>query len=211
MLFGKVHALVLLSQPAAVWGVNFPYEAAQLSAADTASFPAIAFGDASVPTTAAACKALPGDDAWPPPAEWARLNSTLDGALLRPDVPASVCYLDGEQQQEQEQQEQGGGYDAERCRWLLGEGGSGRFYIDDPLTVLTQWPQGNTCPASAPPAAGSCTRGGYAHYVVNATSVRQIQAAVNFARNRNVRLTVKYVRGETTIHLSSRLCFVFYF
>ncbi|KAL8378094.1 hypothetical protein RB595_008682 [Gaeumannomyces hyphopodioides] len=196
MLFRIAHGLVLLS-PRAVLGVNFAYEAAQLSAADTASFSAIAFGDASVPSASApaACKALPGDVAWPGAAEWARLNSTLGGALLRPAVPASACYRNGEQengeQENGEQEDSGGGYDAERCRWLLGEGGAGRFYVDDPVTVLTRWPQGDTCPASTPPVAGNCTRGGYAYYVINATSVRQIQAAVNFARNRNVRLTVK--------------------
>jgi FAD/FMN-containing dehydrogenase len=37
----------------------------------------------------------------------------------------------------------------------------------------------------------TCTRGGYPIYVVNVTTVAQIQLAVNFARNQNVRLVVK--------------------
>lgn len=37
----------------------------------------------------------------------------------------------------------------------------------------------------------SCTLGGYPSYAVNASSVAQIQLAVNFARNSGVRLVVK--------------------
>jgi FAD/FMN-containing dehydrogenase len=39
--------------------------------------------------------------------------------------------------------------------------------------------------------APSCTVGGYPTYVVNVTSVAQIQLAVNFARERNLRLVIK--------------------
>lgn len=38
---------------------------------------------------------------------------------------------------------------------------------------------------------GNCSMGGYPTYVVNATSAAQIQLAVNFARNLNLRLVVK--------------------
>ncbi|KAL1836192.1 hypothetical protein VTJ49DRAFT_5459 [Mycothermus thermophilus] len=54
------------------------------------------------------------------------------------------------------------------------------------------WPQGDTCPLTEDPV-GICTRGGYPVYVVNATSVKHVQAAVNFARNRNIRLVIKFV------------------
>jgi hypothetical protein len=38
---------------------------------------------------------------------------------------------------------------------------------------------------------GNCTLGGFPSYVVNATNVAQIQLAVNFARNANLRLVIK--------------------
>jgi hypothetical protein len=38
-------------------------------------------------------------------------------------------------------------------------------------------------------ATGKCTQGGWSVYVVNATTVKQI--AVNFARNKNLRLVIK--------------------
>lgn len=38
---------------------------------------------------------------------------------------------------------------------------------------------------------GNCTVGGYPSYVVNVTTVAQIQLAVNFARNSNLRFVIK--------------------
>lgn len=56
------------------------------------------------------------------------------------------------------------------------------------------WPllEGVSCvpPSVAPPNA-TCTLGGMPTYVVKATNVAQVQLAVNFARNRNLRLVVK--------------------
>jgi len=39
--------------------------------------------------------------------------------------------------------------------------------------------------------SGTCTLGGYPAYVVNASTVAQVQLGVNFARNRELRLVVK--------------------
>lgn len=54
------------------------------------------------------------------------------------------------------------------------------------------WPlyTGGTCLPTGD-ASDTCTQGGYPEYVVNATNVAQIQLAVNFARNANLRLVVK--------------------
>lgn len=40
-------------------------------------------------------------------------------------------------------------------------------------------------------SADTCTLGGFPEYAVNVSNVAQIQLAVNFARNTNVRLVVK--------------------
>ncbi len=73
LLFGSIWA---------VNGVNFPYEAVQLSDADTQSFPAIAFGNASsVPAAYSGprCKVGPGDQGWPSDQEWAAFNASIAG------------------------------------------------------------------------------------------------------------------------------------
>ncbi|KAK4235745.1 hypothetical protein C8A03DRAFT_17560 [Achaetomium macrosporum] len=156
-------------------------EEIQLTADIIGDFDAISFASLS-PTEATArspqCKAFPGDPSWPSEDEWSRLNKTLGGALLKPLPPASVCYSTSPN------------FNAEACRFLVNNGSRTTFYLDDPVTILTQWPQGNTCLLSPNPA-GNCTQGGFPAYVVNATTVKHVQAAVNFARNKNIRLVIK--------------------
>lgn len=54
------------------------------------------------------------------------------------------------------------------------------------------WPlfEGRTCLPTTN-ASASCTVGGYSSYAVNVSNVAQIQLAVNFARNADIRLVVK--------------------
>lgn len=61
--------------------------------------------------------------------------------------------------------------------------------MEDPTSVM--WPlwQGRTCLPT--PTTPHCTLGGYPSYALNISSVSQIQLAVNFARNANLRLVVK--------------------
>ncbi|KAI0858731.1 FAD binding domain-containing protein [Xylaria cubensis] len=164
-----------------VYSVNFPFEATVLKEEDIGNFSAIAFGDRSTANPVydgPECKAAPGSAAWPLEADWARLNGSLSGALLKPVPVAAVCY-------------DGPFKDANQCNFLLRNTSSSRFYINDPLTILAMWPEGDTCYASASTAGLNCTQGGFPSYVVNVTTVKQIQAAVNFARNKNLRLVVK--------------------
>ena len=55
------------------------------------------------------------------------------------------------------------------------------------------WPlyEGLTClPPGLRTESNNCTLGGYASYSVNISNVAQIQLALNFARNTNIRLVV---------------------
>jgi hypothetical protein len=163
-----------------IQAVNFPFEEIQLTVSDIANNSALSFGNATSITgnSGPPCKAVPGTEHWPSEAQWSGLNDTLEGLLLKPDPLASACYS-------------GQSYDAARCRYLLSPmSGLRRAYLDDPLTVLTQWPQGETCLASLKPQ-GNCSLGGYPVYVAKVSTVKHIQAAVNFARNMNVRLVIK--------------------
>lgn len=49
--------------------------------------------------------------------------------------------------------------------------------------------QGLTCLPSG--QSGTCTLGGYPSWALNVTTVSQIQLAINFARNANLRLVIK--------------------
>ncbi|KAI1264601.1 FAD-binding domain-containing protein [Xylariaceae sp. FL1019] len=123
------------------------------------------------------CKVFPGDADWPSEQQWKSLNSSLSGVLLRPRLAASVCY-------------RGANFNQTQCQFLVSGTSSTRFWLDDPLTELAQWTQGSTCVASLT-AVGNCTRGGFPEYVVNATASGHVQAAVNFARENNIRLVIK--------------------
>ncbi|KAK8879018.1 FAD binding domain-containing protein [Apiospora arundinis] len=162
-------------------GFNFPFEADQLAAADTEAFPAIAFGNAGDPHPVQGlrgCRAFPGSPGWPPEEDWRQLNSSLGGALLKPTPPGAVCYSSSEY------------YDQAACNNILSNARNSRFYLNDPVSELTTWTEGHTCPVRNN-AQGNCTQGGFPVYVVNATTVKHVQIAVNFARNRNLRLVVK--------------------
>ncbi|KAH6847752.1 hypothetical protein B0I37DRAFT_375759 [Chaetomium sp. MPI-CAGE-AT-0009] len=177
----RVSLGLLLLAALSASGKTFPFEAVTLTEGEARSFPAIGFGDreAAPPwsSTTPGCRAWPGSHDWPSNLEWKQLNKTLGGALLRPFPAASACY-------------QGDNYNETTCRWLIDESRRTHFWIEEPLSTLTQWPQGSTCPLVLN-AEGTCTRGGFPEYVVNASTVKHIQAAVNFARNKNIRLVIK--------------------
>ncbi|KAI1812429.1 hypothetical protein GGS20DRAFT_578319 [Poronia punctata] len=123
------------------------------------------------------CKVFPGDVKWPTQYEWVALNSSIGGVLLKPSPAGVVCYPGPE-------------YDQSQCQSLVRGASSSRFWLDDPLTELAQWTQGSSCVATLTPV-GNCTRGGFPEYVVNATTAKHVQAAVDFARTRNIRLVIK--------------------
>ncbi|ETS75332.1 hypothetical protein PFICI_12276 [Pestalotiopsis fici W106-1] len=192
---GVLLRVLLWSNLAVAAKVNFPFESIQLAEADVEDFREVSFGNASVPVPNTDCRAYPGASGWPVDADWAQLNKTLEGSLLHPSPIASVCY-------------EGPSHNSTQCNTLLRNASTSRFYIDDPLSVLTAWTEGDTCFATASPVGLNCTQGGFPEYVVNVTNVKQIQAsklrlgvdmaemttgpaAVNFARNKNIRLVIK--------------------
>lgn len=61
----------------------------------------------------------------------------------------------------------------------------------DPASIM--WPlfEGRSCLPTGSNITSSCTIGGYSSYAVNVSNVAQVQLAVNFARNANLRLVVK--------------------
>jgi hypothetical protein len=161
--------------------LNFPFEETQLSKEDIQGFPALCFGDTSDPFVSSSpsprCKVLPEDLAWPSDDEWAKFNASIHGKLLKRPPPAAACYP--------------GPYsDPDLCTFLIQKAAKTSFYLDDPVTVLNTWPEGDTCFLGIN-LNSTCTQGGYPTYVVNASTVRDVQAAVNFARNNNIRLNIK--------------------
>ncbi|KAK0751294.1 hypothetical protein B0T18DRAFT_361701 [Schizothecium vesticola] len=137
----------------------------------------LAFGDKNKLGPAVDCKVFPGDEQWPSRQTWNAFNASVEGALIETVPLAAPCYNNWPQR------------DATRCQAVTDRWSDPRLHVNDPSS--TQWPifQGRTCLPTDDPTR-ICTLGGYASYSVASTKVSQIQLAINFARNANLRLVV---------------------
>ncbi|RDL36373.1 FAD-binding protein [Venustampulla echinocandica] len=166
-----------------------PFERIQLHERDIASLgkasSLLSFGDAPVADPATShrrapptgCKVFPGDKKWPADKAWSNFNNTLNGALIKTVPLAAPCYA-------------GPNYDANRCSYVTANWANSSLHEMDPASVMTGLYQGHTCQIPSNPD-DTCTLGGLPSYVVNATTVKQVQLAVNFARNADIRLIVR--------------------
>ncbi|KAK3688916.1 hypothetical protein B0T22DRAFT_407656 [Podospora appendiculata] len=126
----------------------------------------------------ASCKTFPGDKAWPAKPVWAVFD-LLTGGALKETVPiGAVCYPGNK------------AYDAAKCADLLAHWNLSATHSADPTSIMTTYYSGDTClPQNG--NTSTCTLGGFPLYSLAVTTVAQIQLAVNFARNANIRLVVK--------------------
>ena len=124
----------------------------------------LSFADAaSTQTGPTKRRVRPGDPDWPSPAEWNRLKEAVGGRLINVESPLTGCA---------------GNPDTPACRELLRNLRNPFFIGDQPWATqssgwLDAW-------MSAPSA-----------YAVAAESAADVVAAVNFARERNLRLVIK--------------------
>ncbi|KAK9423322.1 hypothetical protein SUNI508_04216 [Seiridium unicorne] len=130
--------------------------------------------------TFTSCKLHPDDRLWPSKIMWTLFNLVLGGRLIEAVPLSAVCYPDWPQ------------YDEAKCEVVTANWNDPVYLAADPTAI--DWPvnEGVTCipPSFARPNA-TCTDGGMPAYVVNVTNVAQVQLAVNFARNLNLRLNIK--------------------
>lgn len=103
----------------------------------------------------------------------------MSGALIQDTPPAIACYP-GPQQ------------NLQTCADLVVELTNSTFIANDPNAL--DYPILDACPVvdfAAGQTAGSCSIGDTPRYTVDATSPAQVAAAVNFAREHNIRLVVR--------------------
>ena len=118
---------------------------------------------ATIPLLASGSRVRPGDPAWPVEANWARLNSAVGGRLIKVGSPLAACREAA---------------DTANCRETL-KNLRNPFYVRDQpgATQCSGWAEAWM---SAPSA-----------YAVAAEGVADVVAAVNFARENNLRLVIK--------------------
>jgi hypothetical protein len=122
------------------------------------------------------CKSIPESLNWPTLSDWSNLNSSLGGVLLRPAAPAAACHQDNPL------------YDATKCKAVVGNWTSSQWHSDNPTSSLWQNWNGYSC---LPNAKSGCSTEGYPVYVVNVTRPEHVNLAVNFAREKDIRLNIK--------------------
>lgn len=127
------------------------------------SFPQLAAKAASAPTVMSWRRVQPGDPAWPSEADWARLNSAVGNRLIKVQSPLAACS---------------DAADSAACRETL-KNLRNPFYVGD-LPGATQSSGWLDAWMPAPSA-----------YAVAAESAADVAAAVNFARERKLRLVIK--------------------
>jgi hypothetical protein len=128
-----------------------------------------------------ACKAFPGNADWPHDDVWKELGASLNGTLLKPAPASSVCYNATTY----------ANYNTAACANITRGWATELVRMDHPIEPVSPMFEGLTCLPPTPGVASICTQGGYPVYIVNVSTAAHVQAAVNFARNQNVRLVVK--------------------
>ncbi|KAK3484843.1 uncharacterized protein B0T23DRAFT_327690 [Neurospora hispaniola] len=124
------------------------------------------------------CKTAPGDLLWPNRSTWKVFDLLTGGALIETVPIGAVCYPNS------------GVYNAAKCQTIMANWTSSDLHTADPTSIMFPMFQGETCmPQNG--NSSTCTLGGFPVYAVKATNVAQIQLAINFARNLNLRLVVK--------------------
>lgn len=141
------------------------------------------------------CKLSPFDATWPIDAEWAALNESIKGSLIKTRPAASSCYKTNP-------------FNAPlNCNIVEANWTQSTFHANLPESISSPLYANNSClPPGAPGynKMAGCHLGGYPSYVVNATSDEQIALAVKWALERNIRIVVK----GTGHDLSGRFVFL---
>ena len=135
------------------------------------------------------CNQTPDSSCWPSDSDWAALNKTLGGALIRGVPPGSVCYPNQPN------------YNTAACQVALARWSDSTFHAEDPISIDYPIWVNNSCNPIYPngtavtgePGAGAkgCTIGNYPWYAVAATTPAQISAAFKWAAQKNIRVVIK--------------------
>ncbi|KUJ14021.1 FAD-binding domain-containing protein [Mollisia scopiformis] len=120
------------------------------------------------------CKTTPNDAAWPSISEWTALNQSISGRLLHPSPPAAACHSPT--------------FDNDTCNAINTAWTTFAFHQDNPVSSAWNNMNNDSC---LPNITAPCSDVGYPVYVVNASDANDIKSAIDFAREKNIRLTVK--------------------
>ncbi|CAI7646018.1 unnamed protein product [Penicillium glandicola] len=130
----------------------------------------------AAPAIASDCHCLPTDSCWPAPSAWASLNKTVSGRLVATVPIGSPCHSPH--------------YDAAACAALQASWYEPEPHLESSSSVMQTYFADQSCdPFTA--KSKPCLLGNYVNYAVNVSSSAQVIAAVNFARDNNIRFVIR--------------------
>ncbi|KAJ3569534.1 hypothetical protein NPX13_g6052 [Xylaria arbuscula] len=133
-------------------------------------------GTHGMPRKSQVCKNIPGDPGWPSSSDWDSLNKTVDGRLISTRQLATVCH--------------GTEYDEEQCQSLKEAWPYAGVHVAESAEFLMPFKQNQSCDPFTS-VERPCELGNYAQYSIEVSSAGDIQAGIKFAKENNIRLTIK--------------------
>ncbi|PSN58942.1 FAD/FMN-containing isoamyl alcohol oxidase MreA [Corynespora cassiicola Philippines] len=123
---------------------------------------------------------MPGDSCWPSDADWAALNTTVRGNLIRTVPIGSICHTNQPFAE----------YDVAKCDALRATWNVPDTHIGTSSSLAAPFFANQSCDPFSEPLS-QCVIGTYVQYSVRASSVSDYIAAINFAKSRNIRLVIR--------------------
>ncbi|RWA06754.1 hypothetical protein EKO27_g8354 [Xylaria grammica] len=144
---------------------------------DAAPYPLSDLPNIMAAESAAPCRFVPGDAGWPLANEWNMLNSSIGGRLIETVPLAQVCFEPN--------------FDADACELVQTQYNDIQPRIDDSASIVSAYFANDSCNPFLADDGYTCTLGNIAPYAVNVSDASDVVAGINFARDHNLRLTVK--------------------
>ncbi|KAI1637124.1 FAD binding domain-containing protein [Biscogniauxia mediterranea] len=133
------------------------------------------------------CRTIPGDASWPSRSEWDALNQTVSGRLIATVPIAAPCHnaasVSGQLTASSLFNQDA--CDTLRSNWYFPE-----THLPSSSSPMAYQFTNNSCNPFLD-ANTSCTLGYHVAYTINATSVSDIQAAISFVQEKNIRLVIR--------------------
>nr|BAZ95824.1 oxidereductase, FAD binding domain cpaB [Curvularia pallescens] len=122
------------------------------------------------------CRCFPGDVCWPSDEQWAALNTTVGGRLIKTVPLGQPCH--------------GSDYDEAECKALASLWKKPTVHINSSSSIQAPIFANASCdPFTSPDKP--CLMGNFVHYAVKATGADDIAATISFAEKHNVRLVIR--------------------
>ncbi|PVI01570.1 FAD/FMN-containing isoamyl alcohol oxidase-like protein MreA [Periconia macrospinosa] len=125
------------------------------------------------------CRCFPGDECWPNQSTWDTLNSTVGGKLVKTVPLGSPCH-----------DSTFGAYDEGKCKSLQDQWLNPELHINTTSSIMAPFWAIQSCNPFAS-RDGTCVVGQYVQYAVDAHEEGDYKAAIQFARDHNIRLVIR--------------------